>query len=813
MKKVLSFALILALVLGSFSFAFGLSDIAASKNSEAIEVCSDLGIIDGYPDGTFKPEQPVTRAEFAKLITRALAIPESALAAYSATSFVDTSGYGWAVPFLAFCESKGIMEGYGNHIVMPGKTINLNEAIAMAARAIGYTKNSARLVGAWPSNYVTLGQTLGLYDDLGSATLINRESAAQLIYNSLTVPMVSVNLDGKTEEILKGTDKVTMLTAGLGATVAEKVIVKGNETTNVNLIKYVGAYADLYNKDNKVVAVGKVHSEFLTGKIIRTGVFEANDVEYTFGSPVTDKAINIKNGVYDSAVTATGIRAVMANSTSSTITIAVDLSGKTIDTVYSLAVWNQMKLMQATSTTVKVVNEDKVLNGVDFTVVDKNIDLKSFTLKGVATLQDIAADNVVQVWYATVGAKNTITRVEVGTKVVKGQVTKVATSSAGDKEYTIDGVVYNSFDEAEVNPAITETGTAYLTYAGDLGVWDVEDGATGNYAVVTIKGAKVSASLNATTQVGLFYKDGTDSIYTFDGNKGNIFVGSSDNVLDSLVKISLDKTGKITKITPVMTTNAGVSKLTAKGTFAGKLLADTVLVMIDSGDQDYAIGNLSDVVKDKDIKVRYGTNANGKIDVMVVSAENAGAVDTYGFVVSTAAGINAAGEAVTLVTAIVNEKEVTYTAKDDSAYAFKKSQLVKFKMVGSELDSFTPMVAVNATPGTAYTGSNAGNFKYATSGQFNYVTAYAISTGRVKASLTTEGAATWELVDDSATVLYAQFDGAKFDKFVGSDLTSINSGYRVFLIQLDADKDVYDLVVYVKESDVVNIGLLNWLVN
>ena len=149
MRKVLSFVLVLALVLGSFSFAFGLTDIDNSPNKVAIEVNNDLGIITGYTDGTFQGEKAVNRAEFAAMITRALGIPDSALAGYSQTSFKDVSGYGWAVKYLAFCESKGIMLGDGKGNVMPGRTISVNEAVTMALRAVGYVDNSAQLVGTW----------------------------------------------------------------------------------------------------------------------------------------------------------------------------------------------------------------------------------------------------------------------------------------------------------------------------------------------------------------------------------------------------------------------------------------------------------------------------------------------------------------------------------------------------------------------------------------------------------------------------------------------------------------------------------------
>ena len=75
MRKALSFVLVLALIMGSFSFAFAAdtdnqkySDIAGKKCEGAVTVLSALGVVDGYADGTYKPEKGVTRAEMAKLL-------------------------------------------------------------------------------------------------------------------------------------------------------------------------------------------------------------------------------------------------------------------------------------------------------------------------------------------------------------------------------------------------------------------------------------------------------------------------------------------------------------------------------------------------------------------------------------------------------------------------------------------------------------------------------------------------------------------------------------------------------------------------
>ena len=134
------------------------------------------------------------------MLTRMLGVPDSALTGYAKTSFTDMSGYGWANSYIGFCEAKGIINGYGDGTFGPGRTVTVNEAITMTLRAIGYTNNSSELVGAWPSNYVTLGKRLGLYDDVATTTTIDRGSAAQVIYNALTCTVVAVDADGKTTD-------------------------------------------------------------------------------------------------------------------------------------------------------------------------------------------------------------------------------------------------------------------------------------------------------------------------------------------------------------------------------------------------------------------------------------------------------------------------------------------------------------------------------------------------------------------------------------------------------------------------------------
>ena len=70
MKKVLSFVLVLSMILGSFGMAFAAapSDVVGKDYEDAVNVLMELGVVEGYKDGTFRPEKVVTRAEMAAMI-------------------------------------------------------------------------------------------------------------------------------------------------------------------------------------------------------------------------------------------------------------------------------------------------------------------------------------------------------------------------------------------------------------------------------------------------------------------------------------------------------------------------------------------------------------------------------------------------------------------------------------------------------------------------------------------------------------------------------------------------------------------------
>jgi len=549
MRKVLSFVLVLSLVLGSFSMAFaatpaGLSDIGGIANEEAIQVNFDLGIVTGNPDGTFQPTKAVNRAEFAAMITRALGVPDSALAGYTSTSFKDTTGYGWAVPYLAFCNSKGIMLGDGNGNVMPGRTINTNEAVTMVLRAVGYTNNSSELVGTWPSNYVTKAQDLGIYDDVATATNVDKANAAQMIYNALTVQKVAVNSDGDTEFLdngKTGADYVAfnLLNTGLNCDADDDAIVEGTEESLINLMKYIGQHGTVYtNDDDEVVA-------FISDSTELIGSIDADDAT-VFTTTVGDVDYTTTAGIAASyPAQAAGqfvngeLNKPASTATTDEVVLNVKLSGKKIVEIYSVLDWQVTNDDQVDAAALKDITDDESLLGSDFALDDDdNIDYNSFILKGVTSLDKIAADDIVYVYE---NSDNDITKIEVGTATVTGTVESFKSNTKffiGTTQYKNAEVMANNvqnFDSITANEVGDEV-TAALDANGYVYNFEATDGGNKNIAVVE----KYAAGID--DQVKIFTTEGTSKIATYDDAK----LVSTTATSGTVIAYSLNSSGKIT---------------------------------------------------------------------------------------------------------------------------------------------------------------------------------------------------------------------------------------------------------------------------
>jgi hypothetical protein len=98
-----------------------------------------LGAIGGYPDGTFKPDNNITRAEFVTILVKAFA-----LEAKTGHVFADTSQH-WAKDSISTAASYGIVNGYNENTFGPDDTITREQMAVMIMKAAQLTPATAEL--------------------------------------------------------------------------------------------------------------------------------------------------------------------------------------------------------------------------------------------------------------------------------------------------------------------------------------------------------------------------------------------------------------------------------------------------------------------------------------------------------------------------------------------------------------------------------------------------------------------------------------------------------------------------------------------
>lgn len=177
------------LVVGLFLFGFvlpsavavSLTDISGHKYEPAIQGLVDLGVINGYPDGSYKPDITVNRAEFLKIV-----IGASVDNVGSKTNCFPDVKDEWFARYVCYAKDKGIVQGYSDNYFRPAQTINYVEALKVIYR----TNNDAGTPGgdAWYSPYTDDAEEYGiaLYN-LNYSQLLRRGEIAQLMWNYLDV--------------------------------------------------------------------------------------------------------------------------------------------------------------------------------------------------------------------------------------------------------------------------------------------------------------------------------------------------------------------------------------------------------------------------------------------------------------------------------------------------------------------------------------------------------------------------------------------------------------------------------------------------
>ena len=169
------------------------SDQSKIKNTEAVDACTALNIIGGYPDGSFKPEGNITRAEVTKMICVALNGGKNpAVSTNTTPTFSDVrnnANAAWAEGYIESCAAQGIVSGVGGGKFAPNGNVTGVQLAKMLLVSLGYKSENEGFTGnAWATNVNVRAAQKGLYDGLEAMdtnAAITRDNAAQMVWNAL----------------------------------------------------------------------------------------------------------------------------------------------------------------------------------------------------------------------------------------------------------------------------------------------------------------------------------------------------------------------------------------------------------------------------------------------------------------------------------------------------------------------------------------------------------------------------------------------------------------------------------------------------
>ena len=360
LKKVLSLVLCVAMMLSVMVVGAGaaFSDQSKIKNTEAVDACTALNIIGGYPDGSFKPEGNITRAEVTKMICVALNGGKNpAVSTNTTPTFSDVrnnANAAWAEGYIESCAAQGIVSGVGGGKFAPNGNVTGVQLAKMLLVSLGYKSENEGFTGnAWATNVNVRAAQKGLYDGLEAMdtnAAITRDNAAQMVWNALQ----AYEVEYKTTLV---TDSKGQLTSQI--TVQDKVVGSNNDKITLLEDKYE-AWTDvgtLSNIDGEKLTITMNAADVSASDYVNkdkndkatTGDVTFSDLDKDYSALLGQKVkVLFKNGKTNDVigVYATDDNNVLINTTASKLDtvsgetkIKVDGTKYSVDTKTGLSIW------------------------------------------------------------------------------------------------------------------------------------------------------------------------------------------------------------------------------------------------------------------------------------------------------------------------------------------------------------------------------------------------------------------------------------------------------------------------------------------
>ncbi|BBH18814.1 hypothetical protein Back11_01590 [Paenibacillus baekrokdamisoli] len=160
---------------------------------KTIKLATKLGIVKGYADGSFRTDATVTRAEFAAMLVKALGLEPAGNA-----NFKDAKGH-WAENEIMALKSSGIINGYLDGTFKPNQSITKAEIVSMLSKVINTTSipkpsKFNDVSGSWAESAIDTLSDIGIVNGTGEGSFRPQANATRLESLLMIMRLLNISL-------------------------------------------------------------------------------------------------------------------------------------------------------------------------------------------------------------------------------------------------------------------------------------------------------------------------------------------------------------------------------------------------------------------------------------------------------------------------------------------------------------------------------------------------------------------------------------------------------------------------------------------
>ncbi|MCJ7855382.1 S-layer homology domain-containing protein [Lachnospiraceae bacterium NSJ-143] len=407
--QILSMALAAALIFGQLNVLGASNDINGHWAEKTINKWQDNGLINGYEDGSFQPNKPVSRAEFICMMNKALKMEKT-----GEISFRDVSAGDWFYNDVAVAIGEQYTAGFTDGTFKPNESITRAQAAMMLSKVISAnTENTtvfadAKDIPTWAKPAIEAVTSAGYMSGYTDGTfqpnrVLTRAEAVSTIDRVMTGTETSV-----VEE--QPAEKVSDVVIDSAEKIADKTI-DGNLTVSSKLVSGKVTLENVEIKGNLVIEGGSASGIVLNNVTVGGKVIvDKNGIGVSLAGDTEIKEIEVRQPCRLSENDFTGNVKTITISKANTTQTTIDVKADVLDIM-------EKANISITQNIGKVIIDRTAENTK--TAVAENVTVDTMTANGRLDLSGRGTVNLLQanVSGITISPDTTVKKIETATGV------------------------------------------------------------------------------------------------------------------------------------------------------------------------------------------------------------------------------------------------------------------------------------------------------------------------------------------------------------------------------------------------------------